>query len=235
MDPQILFRHLGDEPTLILSRVPEARVFRCPDRVRAAVLAVTEHHCDTLILDDGFQAVKLERDENVLVVDATNPFGNGHLIPRGILREPLQAMARATDVILTRCDQVADLAPLLAQLERLCPGVPVRLTRHAPARVWPVAPDKGELPLEALRGHDVRAVCGIGNPEAFFATLESLGARVAERVVLPDHAAVPPDAFQSEVLTLTTEKDAMRLPRRDLDGVYALGVRLEDYHPGASR
>jgi tetraacyldisaccharide 4'-kinase len=94
---------VGDEPALIARKAPEVVIAKSADRVAAAREAIKRFGCDTLILDDGFQYVRLERDENIVVIDATNPFGNGRLVPRGILREPLSALERATHVILTRC------------------------------------------------------------------------------------------------------------------------------------
>jgi tetraacyldisaccharide 4'-kinase len=217
---------LGDEPALIASKAPEALIVRSPDRLSGARKAIEEFGCEVLILDDGFQYVQLERDENVLVVDASNPFGNGHLLPRGILREPLSAMARATHVLLTRCDQADDLAPLLAELDQHCPGLPVRKTRHAPRSLWRVA-DGESVPLESLNGEKVAALCGIGNPEGFFATVEALGAIISHELAFPDHGVFPQGVIPRDGMVVTTEKDAMRL-RNPEDNVYALGVELED-------
>ncbi|MBI5091482.1 MAG: tetraacyldisaccharide 4'-kinase, partial [Candidatus Hydrogenedentes bacterium] len=157
---------VGDEAALIAMKLPGAIVVRCKDRVAGARAAVEQHGCDTLILDDGYQYVRLERDENICVIDATNPFGDRRLVPRGILREPLAALRRATHIILTRCDQCPDLAPLLQQLKNLCPGVPVRKTRHAPTSLWRVA-DGSEMSLPDIRGQTVSALCAIGNPDGF--------------------------------------------------------------------
>ncbi|MBI2431890.1 MAG: tetraacyldisaccharide 4'-kinase, partial [Candidatus Hydrogenedentes bacterium] len=100
-----LYKLIGDEPALIRRRAPGITLVKSADRVAGAHAAIAAG-CDTILLDDGFQAVALERDENILLVDATNAFGNGHLLPRGILREPVAAAGRATEIILTRCDQV---------------------------------------------------------------------------------------------------------------------------------
>ncbi len=81
---------MGDEPALIARKAPEVVIAKSGDRVAAAKEAIARFGCDTLILDDGFQYVRLERDENIVVIDATNPFGNGRLVPRGILREPVE-------------------------------------------------------------------------------------------------------------------------------------------------
>ena len=227
-DRQALCEQIGDEAALILLKVPSATVFRCPDRVQAARLAVDTYGCDTLILDDGYQYVQLERDENILVIDASNPFGNGRLLPRGILREPLGAMARATEILLTRCDQVSDLVALRNQLKAHCPDIPLRCTTHAPDVLWQVQ-DGESVPLDRLRNRSVRAICGIGNPEAFFHTLEALGAEIKDRVIVPDHGELPESAFGTGDFVIMTEKDAMRVPSKIPSFVYALGIRLADY------
>lgn len=221
-----LAEFVGDEPALILRRVPEVRVIKGADRVSAARLAIERFGCDTLILDDGFQYVRLERDENIALIDATNPFGNGRVLPRGILREPPSALARATHIILTRCDQAGELAPLLERLAELAPGVPIRRTRHAPVGLWRVA-DDAPLSLEEIRGQTIDAACAIGHPEAFFATLEGLGARLIERHAFPDHRRFDPAALSHARPVVVTEKDAVRLADPP-DNVYALSVDLQD-------
>ncbi|MFO7973621.1 MAG: tetraacyldisaccharide 4'-kinase [Candidatus Hydrogenedentota bacterium] len=217
---------LGDEPALIATRVPETLIVRCADRVAAARKAIDEYSCDSLILDDGYQYVQLERDENVLVIDTTNPFGNGRLIPRGILREPLTAMARATHIILTRCDQADSLDAVLDAIAEYSPEASIRRTRHVPSVLWRLS--NGErLPLTRLKEERICAVCGIGNPEAFFETLEELGAEITTRMAYPDHSAFPTEALPRDMLIVTTEKDAMRIEEPGTN-VAALGIELED-------
>lgn len=216
----------GDEPVLIARKAPGAIVVRCADRVAAARTAIETHGCDTLILDDGFQYVRLERDENVVLIDAANPFGNERLIPRGVLREPLEHLSRATAILLTRCDQAADVAGLYARLRTLCPLAPIRKTRHAPVSLWPVS-GGAELPLSALRGMRIRAACAIARPEAFFRTLESLGASLTERLAFADHATIPETALRSSDPIVITEKDAVRLDRPP-ENVFALAIDLQD-------
>jgi tetraacyldisaccharide 4'-kinase len=217
-------RMLGDEPALIARRVPQAWIVRSADRVAGAKAAV-ERGCDVILLDDGYQAVALERDENVLVIDTVNPFGNGHILPRGILREPLPAMARATHVIMTRCDQAKDLDSTVAIIQHHCPDVPIRFTRHAPMGFVRVSDGK-KLPLDALRGQSANALCAIGHPESFFHTLEGLGVTLVERDALRDHASIPEMLLSGPLTVIVTEKDAARMPNAP-QNVLALAVQLE--------
>jgi tetraacyldisaccharide 4'-kinase len=221
---------LGDEPALIRRRVPEVVLVRARNRVAGARLAVERFGCDTLILDDGFQYVRLARDEDIVLIDATNPFGNGHLLPRGILREPLEALGRADGIVVTRCDQAGDLSGLRSELARRAPEARVRWTRHAPSHLQSLA-DGAQLPLEWLRGREVDAACAIGNPEAFLRTLEGLGARVIRRHAFADHRAFDPGALQEGRPLIVTEKDAVRVadPREE---VLALAIELRDVEVG---
>ena len=217
---------VGDEPALIGKHAPESYIVRDADRVRGARVAVGELGCDTLVLDDGFQSVRLARDEDIVLVDATNAFGNGRLIPRGILREPMTALRRATRIVLTRCDQVDSTPSLIQQLEAVAPGVPVRTTRHAPVGLWNTATEE-RLPLDALRGRDVVAVSAIGRPEAFRKTLEQLGARVVETHAFRDHGPIDPSRIDGSFV-VTTEKDAIRMKHGPAHW-WALSVALEDW------
>lgn len=217
---------LGDEPELIRKCVPQVVIGKGANRIKAAQRLIQDFGCNTLILDDGFQYVMLERDENILLIDATNPFGNGRLIPRGILREPITAARRATQIVLTRCDLASELDETLATIRAICPSTPIRLTRHAPSH-WVRLIDGSTLSLEKMRGEKATALCAIGNPEAFLKTLEVLGVYVTQRVIFPDHFDIPHEMIPREGIVLTTEKDAVRLKQVG-ENVYSLVVRLKD-------
>lgn len=224
----------GDEAALIAWSLPEAWIVRCANRVVAARLAI-QQGCDVLILDDGFQAVQLERDENILLIDATNPFGNGFILPRGILREPVVAMRRATEIIITRCDQAPDkLSDITETIRTICPEVPVNYTWHKPEYLRRVCDGK-LFPLTALKGASVRVICGIGNPEAFTHSVETLGATILETIFLQDHEPIPPALLLSQQMTLITEKDAVRLESCVNPFIYALGISLASYERHISR
>ncbi|MCL4164060.1 UNVERIFIED_CONTAM: hypothetical protein GTU68_043625, partial [Idotea baltica] len=100
----------GDEPYMLARNLPGVIVLVDKDRVKSGLYAITKFGCDTLVLDDGFQYLPLKGRLNLLLVDKTNPFGNYCMIPRGVLREPVRHLKRASYVFLTKSDGVPDLA-----------------------------------------------------------------------------------------------------------------------------
>lgn len=224
-----VYQQAGDEAALIRRHVPEAWVIKSADRVAGAHAAI-DAGCDLLILDDGFQSLSLARDEDIVLLDASRPLGNGRILPRGPLREPASALARATEVWLTRCDRAGDLSASVELVRRFHGKPPARLTRHAPAGLWRVY-DGAQEPLEMLEGRELTIACAIARPNEFEATLIQLGCRVARRLIYPDHQPFGAAALPKEGLVVVTEKDAVRLgdPR---DNVYALGISLKELDPG---
>ncbi|MBI4654193.1 MAG: tetraacyldisaccharide 4'-kinase [Nitrospirae bacterium] len=103
----------GDEPVLMAERLKNVPIVKCADRYKGGIFAlnsslVTRHFSLVFILDDGFQHISLHRDIDILLIDATNAFGNGKLFPEGILREPLRAIKRAHVIVLTKTDAISD-------------------------------------------------------------------------------------------------------------------------------
>ncbi len=193
---------------------------------------------DVVVLDDGFQHRALHRDLDLVLVDATRPWGLAPpagggppvraLLPRGLLREPPSAIERADCIVITRCEQAsaAELEPLTGELERLAPGRPIARAAHVPHRLRRI--DGEDLDLAALRGLEVELLSGIGNPLAFERTARSLGARVRQHHVRPDHHAwTAADLVGLGGRTLvTTAKDAVKLDTL-LPGAWVLDVRLQ--------
>jgi tetraacyldisaccharide 4'-kinase len=161
-----------------------------PDRVMAMEEGLARNPCDLIILDDGFQHRRLARDLDIVLIDALQPFGFGRLLPRGLLREPLSALRRADMVVVTRAELVdsADLGRIKESVGRCVrPETPVLVAEHRPGAL--VMLDGSRRPADWLRGQDIAAACGIGNPEAFRWTLTSLGARIRLFEVFADHHA----------------------------------------------
>jgi tetraacyldisaccharide 4'-kinase len=228
----------NDEALVLEENLPDVPHLQGPDRAGLARTAVEELESEVLVLDDGFQHRRLRRDLDLVLVDATEPWGGGHLLPRGLLREPRSGLRRADVVVLTRVDQVgeADRAALRREVERLAPGVPVAETTHGPVGL--VNSEQATAPLADLRRAPVAAFCGIGNPDAFRKTLTGLGAAVAAFRAYPDHhaytradvddlrawgRAAPPGG-----MVVTTQKDLvkLRVPRLGDRPLWALRVRL---------
>jgi tetraacyldisaccharide 4'-kinase len=210
----------GDEPLLLARRCPEARVLVGADRLVLARRARDELGLDVVLLDDGFQHRRLARDEDVVVVDEAGGFGNGRMLPRGPLREPMSALRRATLFwIRTATTPVPPLPPLL--------GPQVR-TRYRPT-AW-VDPAGKDHPPESLSGAPVVALAGLARPGSFLRTLRQLGVSLQEAALFPDHhrftaselQGVEAAAARHRARIVTTEKDAVRLPQ----GFEAWTVRL---------
>jgi tetraacyldisaccharide 4'-kinase len=189
--PCILLRGYrgGDEAQEHHQRWGEAvRVEPHPDRVAAAEMALAADPSITcFVLDDGFQHRRAQRDLDLVLIDATNPWGYGHMLPRGLMREPRSALKRADEVIVTRSDQVPaeDLKRIDQQIETLIGKPPIAHAEHA--WVGLVDAKDGVHDLSVLGDKSVMGVVGIGNPAAFEATLAQHSGQVLHCEILPDH------------------------------------------------
>ncbi|MFH0912026.1 MAG: tetraacyldisaccharide 4'-kinase [Planctomycetota bacterium] len=210
----------NDEERLLRQRVPGLRYEARPDR-NAAIDRAVRAGADVILLDDAFQRLQTHRDLDLVLIDATRPFGNGRVLPAGILREPLSALRDADLVVLTHTDQAEkeSIERLKKRIARHAPQAPLLWSIHDPARLSSLH-DGAPLPLEKLRGLPVAALSTIAKPAHLAATLERLGARVAMRIDLPDHYAYTIDDLRSACdvavcaeaeVVLTTEKDAVKL------------------------
>jgi tetraacyldisaccharide 4'-kinase len=177
----------SDEAEMIRRAAPGVLHVEDPVRLRGAGRAAAEG-ADVVVLDDGFQHRACARDLDIVLVDAGEPFGFGHLLPRGLLREPPAALSRADLLVLTRVDQVSaeEVASLRQRLSGLAPGVPILATRHRPAALRPLGSDDAGDPA-ALAGRRVLALSGLARPGAFERTLRDLGADVVAAARFPDH------------------------------------------------
>jgi tetraacyldisaccharide 4'-kinase len=246
--PGILSRGYGkgdaaenEEAQLLARLLPSVPHVQDPDRV-AGGTRLQDLGVDVIVLDDGYQHRRLARDLDVVLVDATRPWGlparGGPPVrafqPRGLLREAPSALRRADLIVITRAD-AADSEALRGELA--CFGVPISTAVHAPVGLRTLADEA--LDLSALQGVDVDLVSGVGNPQAFEATVRGLGADVREHRVFPDHHRFSPgdlDGLGARPVVVTA-KDAPKLPAtaevwvldvalRFLDGEDLLRARL---------
>ena len=225
------------ELSLLLPSVPHVAD---RDRVAGARYAAAAG-AEVVVLDDGFQHRRLRRDLDIVAIDATDPFGCGHVFPRGLLREPLAGLARAQAVVLTRAGLVsaARRTDIRLFFEKACgsrmPGVWVE-AEHRPLRLCTVS-GKSQ-PLEELRGKRVMAFAGIGNPAAFRVSLEKLGGQLVGFYPLTDHhiystadlTAIATAAHDARAdIVVTTLKDLVKVQLEHLGSIplMALEIALE--------
>jgi tetraacyldisaccharide 4'-kinase len=178
---------LNDEARELHQRLPTVPHLQNPDRVVAAEKAISDHNVQVIVLDDAFQHRRIHRDLNLLLIDAANPFGFGHQLPRGLLRESVSGIRRADAVILTRADMIGRerVDRIRNRIMSLRQNSVWIEAVHAPASWLDAAGNTSEL--DSLRGKRVAAFCGIGNPQGFVHTLERLGVEVVGTNFFPDH------------------------------------------------
>ncbi len=208
----------SDEAAVYAARLPDVPVVVNPDRVAAAAQVQRDHPgVDVIVLDDGFQHRRLGRDLDLVLIDATAAWGFGHVLPRGMLREPPHALARADAVIVTHAEglDAPGRATLGRQIARWHGAEPIAWTRHA----WDRLVDAAGEPVSPGPATRVLAFCGIGNPDAFVAEA-ARRCDVIDTVVFDDHQAYDEAAMarlrraaeqaRPDAL-LTTEKDWVKL------------------------
>lgn len=227
--------YAGDEPYMLASNLHDVAVVVDKDRVKSGIYAIDHFQSDVIILDDGFQYLMMKPHINIVLVDATDPFGNGHVLPRGILREPIKNIRRADYIFLTKSDGSHRLSHLKRFIRRHTRRAEIIECCHKPRYLVGFA--AGEiLPLDTLRSARVAALSAIARPDSFERFLEDFGAEL----VFKDHFADHHRYTQQEIIDfvnqakaagaemiVTTEKDAVRIPRIDRCDVPIYFLRIE--------
>lgn len=226
----------NDEALVLEANLPDVPHLQGADRLELVRIAVDELVSDVVLLDDGFQHLKLSRNLDIVLIDATNPWGYGWTLPRGLLREPRAALKDAGVIIITRSDQAspAKVSALRRWIVRQVPGAAVLQAMHE-AIAW--VNHAGEVqPPSRWSGATAAAFCGIGNPASFRVSLNCLGVEVALWRAFPDHHAysrrdvedlsswvttLPPDG-----IVLTTQKDLVKLRVTELGGRALWALRV---------
>ncbi|GAB4451871.1 MAG: tetraacyldisaccharide 4'-kinase [Armatimonadaceae bacterium] len=229
----------GEEPVLIAEMLPGVPVVVCRDRRKSAALAEAQFSPEVLVLDDGLQHWKLHRDLDIVLLDARNPFDNGFILPRGLLREPPAHLSRAGIVVLTRADRLtpAEVQALRNRVQALAPRAAVFTAVHAP-QAWLCAGDSHEQPLNLLAGKRAVGFAGIADGVAFFQTVEQLGVVLVAREAFRDHHPYSPEdmqrlqalARQHDAVLVTTEKDLVKvqqLQSNDAPPLFALRIGMQ--------
>lgn len=214
---------VGDEPYMMARHLPGVPIYVGRNRVQSAYHAI-EAGCDVLLLDDGFQYEELDRDVDIVLVDGTAPFGNGHLLPAGILREPLSALERADMVIITKGNQISleTKKEIKKKIRGVAGEIPVGEAYHRPDACISLSHWKeGKYSMgEELKGASVLLVSGIGNPHAFYRTAKESDLVPVGELVFPDHHVYTKEdmiRIKEKAKTLgiqdvvITEKDAVKM------------------------
>lgn len=224
----------GDEPYMLAKNLPGVVVLVDKDRVKAGRYAIEKFGVDTLILDDGFQYLRLKGRLNLLLIDKTNPFGNEYLLPRGNLREPIKHLRRASYVFLTKSDGIAN-PELEETIRRYHPCVEIIECAHK-AQYLKSFNSNDLIPIDSLRGKRIAAFSGIAVPESFECFLINLGAELVEKERFVDHHRFTEEELNiffakaqaaGAELIVTTEKDAVRLSSTLKSRVPLYYLRLE--------
>jgi tetraacyldisaccharide 4'-kinase len=230
----------GDEPYLLARKLRGVPILVGKERYQSGLAAEKRFANPLFILDDGYQHLQLQRDLDLLVLDATDPFGRRRLLPAGRLREPLSALRRADHIIVTRAHLPFDQEALEKQLRRWSPFAPVSYCYHDAVAVWD-ARTRQTYAMRDFAGRSTVALAGIGNPDVFLRDLEHYQIRVEDQLIYRDHHAYSQADLDRGFAKLagsradcliTTEKDAVRLERLSFEPgrVFALAIetRCED-------
>ena len=225
----------GDEPYMLASNLKDVVVLTDKDRVKSGRYAIEQFGCDTLLLDDGFQYWKLSgRRRDIVLVDAQQPFGNEHLLPRGTLREPPEHIRRADTIFITKSD--GETAGLRARIRKHNPSAGIIECVHWPLFFEDVFnPDQREQ-IGWLKGKKVATLSGIAQPESFEQSLLQQGADLVYTKRFADHHRFNQQEILNTInrakkrraeVILTTQKDAVRFPKIDRRDLPIFYMRVE--------
>lgn len=222
----------GDEPTLMARTLKGVPVLIGKNRFRNGQHALQRFGVRGFVLDDGFQHIELYRDLDILLIDASLGFGDHHLLPRGILREPLDHLGRAHLFILTKVESPETCQPIEARLRQVHPNPIIFHSHYEPVGL--MDPQGEWSNLQTLKGKKVLALSAIANPRSFTSLLSRSGAEVVSEVIYPDHHSYTPEdvvsitqrAKETEWI-VTTEKDMVKLENVDLFRIPIRALRVE--------
>ena len=228
---------VNDECLTLIENLRDVPVLAGRDRVKSGEKAINDFGVDCVVLDDGFQHLRLKRDLDVVVIDALNPFGGENLIPRGSLREPLQNLERADLFIISHCDQGNEqiIRSIYKKLDQINHSASVCESIHRPVHFDTIA-DGSILELEWLKGKRVYALSAIGNPESFSNTLKGLGADLIKHRVFQDHHVYTEEEIEdvisaaqllgADAITVT-QKDIVKIRKMNIKNANILSLRIE--------
>ncbi|MBF0124555.1 MAG: tetraacyldisaccharide 4'-kinase [Magnetococcales bacterium] len=211
----------ADEAFMLARQLPGVPILTSPHRRLATAMAVDKFGAQGILLDDGFQHLAVARDLNLVLIDSHAPFGNGRLLPAGLLRESPSALLRSDAVIMTRADQEeAVMTTTMAWLRDVAPNRPLLRAIHRPLAWLPLNDQRTPRPLSQLQGEIVFAFCAIAQPQSFRQTLEQLGLSVSGMMTFRDHHFFTTDDYTAimqrarasgATAVVCTEKDMVKI------------------------
>lgn len=230
----------GDEAFMLAKHLPEVPVLIGAERAETGRYAIEHFGAEVAILDDGYQHWQLARDMDILLVDAVNVFGNGYMLPRGTLREPMSHINRANVCLLTKVDQAAAGSRdyIRKTVAHYNEGASIVESIHQPRcfiplTEWYVNIAGDGIPVTEMKGKRIVAVSAIGNPASFEQTLEDLGTEIIESLRYPDHHDYTMQEMQdvwrraesqgAEAIVIT-EKDAVKIPAEVIQAKWGIPV-----------
>ncbi len=228
----------GDEPYMLASNLKNVAVLVDKDRVKSGLYAIKNFQTDTILLDDGFQYLGLHSHINILLIDSTSPFHNHYVLPRGLLREPIKNIRRADYIFLTKSNGGNQIRHLKSFVRKHNRQAEIIECCHKPQYLEKVYHRGVKEDLSYLKGKKIAALSAIAYPKSFEDFLEKLGSTIVYRKSYADHHRFVEQEMIDFINTakdkgaeiiLTTEKDAVRMPRvnrRDIE-VYFLRVEID--------
>lgn len=216
------YENMGDEPYMLKMNLKDVPVVVDADRIRAAKLAMRDYGADTVILDDGLQQWKIKKDLEIVTIDSTNTFGNGSLIPRGILRQPLSCLKQADIFVLTKTNLNPDTQDIKDFLNSCNPQSIIVESVHSPVGFYKIDKPNELLNIDIFQGKTVTLFSGIGDPDSFENLIKSLGIAVGLSFRFRDHHNYTIEDLNNIIRRsqekniddiITTEKDAVRFYR----------------------
>ncbi len=214
------WRDVGDEAFLLAAHLPNVPIVVSNNKVKACTQAVKELAAQVIILDDGFQTSSIKKNLDIVMLSAEKPFGNKCLLPRGILREPVQNLERAQVVLMLDNAGKQNIPLLKEYLDQYFVFSYIGQARYMPTSIKGLNVDMDEE-LSSLRESKVMAVCGLGNPHSFYQTLQEAGITLIKTMSYPDHYPYNEDDMQMingvakgarADFIITSEKDALKMP-----------------------
>jgi tetraacyldisaccharide 4'-kinase len=226
----------GDEPFLMAQSLRNIPIIVGPQRIKTGKVAINQFGTNVLICDDAMQHRQIFRDINLVLLDSQDPFSNGHVLPRGKLREPIAGLKRASALMFTRTDETSNtdnINKILSQIGNM----PIFTSIHKLQDV--IKGDYGDTwPISGLKGKKVCAFCGIAKPDSFKKSLLAAQAQILSWDTFPDHhnynraelEIIKNNFYNYKAdLIITTQKDGMRLQNFAdfLNLIYMMRIEME--------